>query len=290
MSLYSSQAHRRAKSTLASLFQPQCSNQARVDEELLGLSILLLNRDSPDFMATLLAQLHEVSDAFKADCIPFEILVGDTGSRDSRTLEIYSRYTGDNCKIIDIGPYHFSANNNTLAKRFSKYSTILLLNNDVEFPSPGLISRMFRLQKENKVLAQGSQLLYPNGKVQHGGVGFFRQERGIGAYHLRHLQAPVWLTEPQAVPALTGALLMLNRKDFLSVGGFETAYTDECQDIDLCLKLQRLGHQLLLHSSDPVIHHENGTREKGEENWTDRSIFNRRWTSFLEVRPDLLPT
>ena len=287
---YRQQAHRRAQAVLASTAQHALFQRAAAVSEQPGLSVLLLNRDAPDYIETLMPQLAQAAAAFSADQLLFEVLVGDTGSRDSRTLAAYAAHAGSGLRVLDVGPYHFSANNNSLALRHAQGSVLLFLNNDIELPRPELLRHMFDAQVADEASVHGCQLLYPDGTVQHGGVGFLRHDQGVFAYHLRHRQAPRWLSEPFMVPALTGALLMLRRRSFLAVGGFETAYTDECQDIDLCLKLQRLGHQLLLHSGAPVFHHENGTRVKGEENWMDRSLFNTRWSRFLEIRPDLLPS
>lgn len=286
---YTQQSHRRAQAVLASTAQRTLFTRAMAVPEQAGLSVLLLNRDAPDFLEGLLPQLARAGAAFTADQLLFEVLVGDTGSRDPRTLACYAANAGPFLRVVDVGPYHFSANNNTLALRHARGTVLLCLNNDIELTRPDLLRHMFDAQAVQAASAHGCQLLYPDGTVQHGGVGFLRHDQGVFAYHLRHRQVPQWLVEPQPVPALTGALLMLRRQAFLDVGGFDTAYTDECQDIDLCLKLQRLGYRLLLHASQPVLHHENGTRVKGEENWMDRSLFNNRWSRFLEIRRELLP-
>jgi len=289
MHSYSRQSYLRAQTALASASKRILLTQAGALPELAGLSVLLLNRDAPNYVEVLLPQLTRAAKAFTRDDLHFEVLVGDTGSSNLRTLAAYISSLGPAMRVVDVGPYHFSANNNTLACRHARGSTLLCLNNDIELPEPDLLRHMFDAQVAEETSAHGCQLIYPDGTVQHGGVGFLRNDQGIFAYHLRHRLLPKWSPEPQPMAALTGALLMLRRKAFLRVGGFETAYTDESQDIDLCLKLHRLGHTLLLHASHPVIHHENGTRTKGEENWMDRSLFNTRWKSFLATRPELLP-
>lgn len=289
MHRYSQQAHRRAQAVLASAGPNILLHRASAVQEQAGMSVLLLNRDAPEFIETLLPQLVRAASAFTKDQLLFEVLVGDTGSSDPRTLAAYQAAAGSHVRVVDVGPYHFSANNNTLALRHARGSVLLCLNNDIELPEPMFLREMYEAQLADLMSAHGCQLLYPDGRVQHGGVGFLRHDRGVFAYHLRHRQAPQWIARPESVPALTGALLMLKRKAFLAVGGFDTAYIDECQDIDLCLKLQRMGYRLLLHASQVVIHHENGTRAKGEENWMDRSLFNRRWGRFLEIRSELLP-
>ena len=286
---YSLQAHRRAQRVLASSAPSLCLSLTNERPLKIGLSVLLLNKDSPQFLEVLLPQLQAAKNLFNDENIFFEILIGDTGSTDVTTLAMYSAFSSCEIKVVDVGPYHFSANNNTLVSCFARGSALLFLNNDIEFVDPSCLLHMYKQHVRDSRAVQGSELLYPDGSVQHGGVGFLRHDHGIFAYHLRHRQRPEYAEEPQVVPALTGALLLLSRYSFIAVGGFDVAYADECQDIDLCLKLQRLGCPMQLHRSSKVIHHENGTRVKGEENWADRSLFNNKWSSFLEIHPELLP-
>ena len=65
-------------------------------------------------------------------------------------------------------------------------------------------------------------------------------------------------------------------------GGFDERYGAECQDIDYCLRLRRVGFEIRTMAVGPIYHVENGTREPGEENWADRALFVRRWSSFVE--------
>ena len=286
---YSLQAHRRAQRVLASSALSLRLSATNKRSLKAGLSVLLLNKDSPQFLEVLLPQLQAAQNLFNDANLFFEVLIGDTGSTDVRTLAMYSMFSSCEIKVVDVGPYHFSANNNTLVARFAQGSALLFLNNDIEFTDPSCLLRMYRQHLRDSRAIHGSELLYPDGTVQHGGVGFLRHDHGIFSYHLRHRQRPEHTEEPRVVPALTGALILLSRHSFLAVGGFDVAYVDECQDIDLCLKLQRLGYYMLLHGSSKVVHHENGTRVKGEENWADRSLFNNKWSSFLEIHPELLP-
>jgi len=93
----------------------------------------------------------------------------------------------------------------------------------------------------------------------------------------QHRQSHTW-----EVKAVTGAFLMIKADLFESVDGFDEIYQAECQDVDLCLKVHRLGKRIGMCDVGPLVHLENATRPKGEENWRDRSIFIRRWSTYLE--------
>ena len=82
---------------------------------------------------------------------------------------------------------------------------------------------------------------------------------------------------------MTGACLMVRSPVFAACGGFSTAYAAECQDVDLCLRARRLGQNVVLVNAGTIIHLENGTRPKQDENWKDRQLFMRRWSAFIEA-------
>ena len=82
---------------------------------------------------------------------------------------------------------------------------------------------------------------------------------------------------------MTGAFLMIDSDLFARVGGFDEEYEAECQDIDLCLRVRRLGVKCRVLDAGRLVHIENATRPKGEENWSDRALFLRRWSSYIET-------
>ena len=86
--------------------------------------------------------------------------------------------------------------------------------------------------------------------------------------------------------AVTGACLMIRRTVWDEVGGLDEQYATECQDVDICLSVRRLGWEVQVVDAGPVVHLENATRAKDDGSLPDRRLFVRRWESFLEaLRP-----
>lgn len=251
-----------------------------------GLSIIILNLDKPELIIPLLDRLDEERKAFAATGLRLQVLIGDTGSTDSRVLSRYEASSPD--FIIERNlRYHFSRNNNVLSTRAS-CDTLLFLNNDVIFPA----NRNALLEMHRHLHAQvtrgivGCCLYYEDGLVQHVGVDFLRDAtvRGL-CFHPRARTRldPTSLQEAWPVPAVTGACLMIRAGLFAAVGGMDENYSAECQDIALCLSAARLGYETLIANCGPVLHIENATRPKGEENWPDRQRFLRRWGAYIEA-------
>ena len=86
----------------------------------------------------------------------------------------------------------------------------------------------------------------------------------------------------RATLAVTGAALMMRTDLWHRLGGLDENYAAECQDIDLCLEVRRLGYRVACFDAGPVVHLENATRPRGETYPTDRRLWLRRWQSFLE--------
>jgi GT2 family glycosyltransferase len=181
--------------------------------------------------------------------------------------------------------YQFSRCNNDLFEN-ANYETVLFMNNDVfidERPE-GVVEAYRALTADPQLGAVGVVLLFEDGTVQHAGVEFLQTPELFGVpYHPGTRQSPVHkMGEAFTSSAVTGAFLMTPSDLFARSGGFDERYAAECQDIDYCLRLRRVGLDIRTVDVGPIYHVENGTREPGEENWADRALFVRRWSSFVE--------
>jgi GT2 family glycosyltransferase len=59
--------------------------------------------------------------------------------------------------------------------------------------------------------------------------------------------------------AVSGALMLLPRKVFERLGGFDEAYFLHCEDLDLCRRARDAGHQVLLAGDVRVLHGKGGS-------------------------------
>lgn len=253
----------------------------RSPERVLGLSVIILTRNKPEFILPLVDQLKHQSAAFLSANQAFEILIGDTGSTDELVLRMYRQEAG--IHVSQLGQYHFSANNNTIAFEYSRCSHLLFLNNDIQLPDEEdfLFRMLAEFRNEDDLGCMGTVMHFPDGKPQHLGIAFFKSGEFKGLCYHHSFPAPE--RGVYSVPAVTGAFLLTPAGLFCQAGGMEELYRAECQDVDYCLKLSRMGYRSAVFSGGRVIHFENGTREKGEECWPDRRKFLRTWATFVEV-------
>ena len=174
---------------------------------------------------------------------------------------------------------------------------LLFLNNDVEALGPDWLGRMLEFAARASVGAVGAKLLYPNGRLQHGGVvlgldGFAGHvQRGVGADDPGYLGALAW---PREVTAVTGACLAVEARKFFEVEGFNEAWLPvEYNDIDLCLRLSEAGYVSVFEPRARLMHRESASR--GANPWLDsryaseHGYFRERWAARLRDDPYFHP-
>lgn len=256
-----------------------------------GLSIIILTLEKYELISQLLHSLVAAKPALSLQHdVEIEIIVGDTGSTSDRVEALY-RELGDEIVLLRGMKYHFSRCNNELFKHHSGLDTVLFLNNDIEFEDPVYaLSTMYNcLREEPDLGAIGPYMVFPTGRLQHGGVDIFRSgpQRGF-CFHPGHdsqFKAPATGFR-ERFPAVTGACLMMPASLFERCNYFEEAYHVEAQDVDLCLKTHRFSkHSDVIHVGK-IVHYENGTRKKGDSNIADRARFIRKWATYAEIMLD----
>jgi GT2 family glycosyltransferase len=250
-----------------------------------GLSIIVLNKDTPELISQLWENFSALAKRSSERNIRIELLLGDTGSTNQETLELLNS-APHGVRVTRHLVYQFSRCNNQLFN-LAKFSTVLFLNNDVLFGEAidEILDAHEIVETQGEIGVLGAVLHFPDGLAQHVGVDFLRDEKMFGhPFHPgSHLPVTIAKGTLADVPAVTGAFMMMRSVIFESVDGFDERYSKECQDIDLCLRVDRLGKTVKLAHAGNIIHIENGTRVVGEEDWKDRSLFIRRWSSYIEA-------
>src|SRR6185369_12546736 len=214
--------------------------------------------------------------------VPAEIIVVDHASTDN-TLTLLRRWR-ERLPVTVIALDHngsFSGSCNLGASR-ARGRYLLFVNNDIVWLQD-VLPRLMESLQDPRVGIAGLKLLKIVGEsrggeqyaseVQHLGVRFKLNDRGYWPYEAapssRNREAEY---APQAVPAVTGAVLMCRRDDFDEVGGFDPAYFYGFEDVELCLRLaNRLRKAVVCRNDCVALHHHGHTRLSGRE----LSIFER---------------
>lgn len=184
---------------------------------------------------------------------------------------------------------------NNMAAAAASGDVLVLMNSDVIPARPGWIEpAIARLGQLPPFSVVGAKLLYADDGLQHAGM-YFDQTTSHGWWQNMHfwkgygrLFAPA--NQELAVPAVTGALMVLRKADFAAVGGFSTDYiVGDFEDSDLCLSLRDNGGICLYMPSLELYHFERQSMP-GEAALAGHgaSIYNRalhteRWRTQIEA-------
>lgn len=160
-------------------------------------------------------------------------------------------------------PFNFSALVNYGVQQ-SQGEHVLLLNNDIEIDSSDWLSQLLGYSSQSEVGAVGAKLLFPDNTIQH--IGIHLDVDGMPAHTHKDLsdQLPQLIAETQTthkVSAVTGALLMVKKALYESIGGFnENDFGVAFNDVDFCLRLREQGLHNVCMPTVVAIHHESASR------------------------------
>ncbi|HEX3040675.1 MAG TPA: glycosyltransferase family 2 protein [Solirubrobacterales bacterium] len=183
------------------------------DPAMFGAELIYV-LDSPELAPELLPRVAELHELYR---IPFR-------------LAILSRNGG------------FAVASN-LGASLASGRLVLLLNSDVLPDRPGWLPRLVEAHDglpQAGVVAP--KLLYDDGSIQHAGLEF-RRNPASGGWQLAHAFKGLHrgfpkAEERRAVPALSGACLLLERELYEDLGGFSVDYVKGgYEDAELCMEL-----------------------------------------------------
>ena len=94
----------------------------------------------------------------------------------------------------------------------------------------------------------------------------------------------------QNVSAVTGACMMMRRKVFEEVGGFNGSLSHAFNDVDLCLKIREKGYLIVYTPYAELYHHESASRgydvvtpERNTRFDKEIDIIMRKWKHIIEA-------
>ncbi|MEK1923889.1 MAG: glycosyltransferase [Rhizobium giardinii] len=154
--------------------------------------------------------------------------------------------------------------------RFARGAILVMLNSDVVPCAPGWLQVLSRQLLERQELgAIGPKLIFEDGSLQHAGLYFARDQRGIWLNHHFHKGMPGDYAPAQRarnVPGVTGACLVTRRDTYERVGGYTEDYViGDYEDSDLCLKIRRLGLQIAYEPAVCLYHFERRSIRRSQD-------------------------
>ncbi len=241
------------------------------------LSIIIPVYNMPEMTADCIYNLQNLN------LTDTEIIVVDNGSKDAISLSLQNevKYVRSETNLMFSGGCNMGAS-------IATGEVLCFLNNDV-MVSDGINGCVEKLLENESIGIVGPKLLYPNNTIQHAGV------RVIGTKVYENIFDHIYRGLPsdylpanmeREYQAVTGACMFIRKKDFDSIGGFDTAYKNGYEDSDVCMKvIHSLNKNVLYFPNTSMVHLENKTPRdiSNSFNKENHVIFCERWQSSLRI-------
>ena len=194
-----------------------------------------------------------------------DVYVVDNGSSDGSQEFVESDYPTVKLVRFEENLGFAEAYNRAMACVGANY--FVLLNNDTEVLDPAWIDRLVdRAESDPSIGAVGCKLVTMQDhrrldSVGGMGIKYWRGFVDIGKYEIDTGQ----YDEPPIVPFSTcGAAMLIRRRVFEQVGGFDSKLYMYAEDVDLCWRLRWLGYEIAYEPSARVAHYFSGTTGQKE--------------------------
>ena len=244
-----------------------------------SIDIVIPTRDRLDLVLQCIGSIED-----KTTYGNYDIIILDNDSKDPATLEYFATC---NYRVVPCpGPFNYAAIVNRGIKQ-SKADFVLTLNNDTIVVTPDWLERMVGLASLPDVGFVGGCLLDQEGRREHESIV-------IAPYpqHLRtdsnYTLADRFVAATRDVAAVTGAVQLVRREFWESLGGMDEELRVTMNDVDVCLRSQLAGRHVVYTPDVQLYHHVSSSRGKLDP-LEDRNRFIRRWDIFGSFQDPYFP-
>ncbi len=251
------------------------------------VSIIIPSKDQVGLLSRCVDSLAKSSYA------NYELVIVENGSTLPETHAYYRELQKQpHARVVEwTKPFNYAAVNNFAAAE-AKGDLLLFLNNDTEAINPDWLEAMVTQAVQPGVGAVGAKLYYADDTIQHAGI-VVGMGGVAGHSHLFYpRQAAGYMQRlriTQNVAAVTGACLLMPRKVFAEVGGFDEGFVLAFNDVDLCLAVLKAGYRVVWTPDAELYHLESKTRgyedtaEKQARFKREYDLFHLKWSAFLKA-------
>jgi GT2 family glycosyltransferase len=243
------------------------------------VSIIIPTRDNVDILKKCLDSIS------KSTYKNYEIIIISNGKNEETWK--FLRTTAH--KIIEYKEAFNVSKVFNIAASHAEGDHLLFMNDDMEVVNPDWINAMVEHSQREKVGAVGCLLIYPPVKmrneeiIQHAGVVL--GSRGIADHAFKHKRVSDhnYFNLHRVIrncSAVTGACMMVKKRIFDEVRGWDERLAIAYNDIDFCLRLASKGYWIIYTPFSKIYHFEAATRGVLHPK-EDEDYFIQKWEKLL---------
>jgi O-antigen biosynthesis protein len=213
----------------------------------------------------------------------FEVIVVTTG-------ELAPIPGADHQVVYSTNSFNFAEAIN-LGRTAAHGEYLLILNDDTTAIEPQPITRLLEIGQNQQVGIVGAKLTYPDGRLQH--VGMIMLPSGpthpwIAKSGNEYGYFGATLT-PRNYSAVTAAAALVRAELFDQMGGFDTLFARDFNDVDFCLRMRDRGYRVAWTPYAHFTHHEGASIVRKKSDPRELALFQERWAAKYAVDPYYSP-
>jgi len=159
---------------------------------------------------------------------------------------------------------------------------LLFLNNDTVVTNNWLDILVKELDNNKDVAIVGPKLLYLDNTIQQAGIVFKKNKQPYHIYHREKVEQS-HVNKKRRFQCLTAACFLIRSNIFKAVNGFDEAYLNSYEDVDLCLKVGELGYGIL-YCPESIVYHCGGvSMGRHSRDKKNKELFLERWGQKIRV-------
>jgi hypothetical protein len=231
---------------------------------------------------------HFVRSIIERSSYPnYQVLMVDDGLISSELEALLQQSGHQRQSYRTAGAFSFADKAN-FGVRLVEKGVILLLNDDMEVIEPDWIQAMAGLALRPAIGVVGARLLYADDTIQHAGIclGYhgatghiLHRERASGGEY------GGFASITRNFSAVTGAAMAFRRTVFDELGGFDSQFSVDYNDVDFCLRARRLGYRVAVSAAASLYHFQNSSLRRAHDNPVERRAFLERWRGEISRDP-----
>ncbi len=236
------------------------------------LTAVVVSHDSGDYLLACVADLL-------AQTLAMQVIVVDNGSRDGAPDRLPKDARLTLLRNRD-NPGFATACNQGAAQ--AQAARLLFINPDCRLPPDAARRLLAHLDAAPALGMLGAWLVNPDGSPQAAARRSTpRPGRAIAQMLGRAPQQPSVPCDGalQDVEATSGALMLMPRDLFQTLGGFDTGYVLHCEDLDLCRRVLDAGRRIAI-ATDVAVVHAKGTSSRRRPLWVEWQKHRGMWRYF----------
>jgi len=243
------------------------------------IDIIIPTRDRIDLVRQCITSIEE-----KTTYPNYDVIILDNDSAKPESLEYFesTKYAVVPCP----GPFNYAK----IVNRGINHSSadyVVTLNNDTVVVTPDWLEQMVALAALPDVGIVGARLLDPDGSSEHESIVIAPYPQHLRTDsnfpHVDYLALSL-----RDVAAVTGAVQMVGREFWQSLGGMDERLQVVMNDVDICLRSQMEDRYVVYTPEVRLLHHVGSSRGRLDP-IEDRNRFIRRWDIFGSFRDPYFP-